>query len=186
MEVPVGGWGIMPTWCVQIVLPSAALVCFSGCERLARSIRAVQHWWHDLAPRTCHLVTFWKPCCGVFCQDWGLSCSGIWNCCFLFLQVKMIGMELGPPSRPPQLGQWRGHTESTHTDAIKAVMRGKYHFWANSCFWFLYLPGFLLLYPHQTSNCLPDFSLAPFFSYLHPPHPHPTIDPAFWLLYVVF
>lgn len=119
------------------------LVCFSDSWRLA----CTSAFLPGLS-KIHHPVGFWKPYrvwSGIFAKTGASSCPGAWKCCFLFLQVKMIGMEPGPPSRPRRLGQWRGPTESTHTDAIKAFMRGKYHFWANSCFWFLYLPGFLLL-----------------------------------------
>lgn len=43
----------------------------------------------------------------------------------LFPQDKMTGMGPGHHWRPPQLGQWRDPTESTHMDVIKNKQEGK-------------------------------------------------------------
>lgn len=76
-------------------------------------------------------------------------------------QAKTTGMEPGRRWRPLQLGQWREPTESTHMDVIKNKHEGKITVMSKVVTDFLYLPGFLLLYPQQTSNCLSVFLRGP-------------------------
>lgn len=76
-------------------------------------------------------------------------------------QAKTTGMGPGHRWRPLQLGRWRERTESTHMDVIKNKHEGKISVMSKVVTDFLYLPGFLLLYPQQTSNCLSVFLRGP-------------------------
>lgn len=76
-------------------------------------------------------------------------------------QAKTTGMGPGHHWRPLQPGRWREHTESTHMDVIKNKHEGKISVMSKVVTDFLYLPGFLLLYPQQTSNCLSVFLRGP-------------------------
>lgn len=136
----------------------SCLSCLGGRAKQSKKVRTTKevarHWKQSSMFGDLYQVTYTCPFQNAI-GTWFINCS-----CFS-PQAKMTGMGPGRHWRPLQLGRWREHTESTHMDVIKNKHEGKISVMSKVVTDFLYLPGFLLLYPQQTSNCLSVFLRGP-------------------------